>query len=258
VPELPASVRLALWVTRAWAVGADASTVLGEAIPDADVVIGASERLALWRDLGERALYAALPRPGATGLLPGCGPEALDAATSAGEAVFVAGVGGLAVPGIVPFGADHLGSEGSGLAVRWDGYPADPVPVYRLAGLDVGAVDGDLRRAVHGALGELGDGGWSDAWGGPRAGSDGHRRVREWALPPDLPERVASLVVRAGAVLEVAEAGIDHASGSASVALEEHRREVLRDLRDVACAALEVAACVGADYLAAQSRRTRS
>ena len=99
-----------------------------------------------------------------------------------------------------------------------------------------------------------GDGGWVDAWQRQSPGAT----QREWSLPGDLPDRVRGLVVRAGSVLEVTQAGLEHADGSATAALTEHRRRTLLALRAAATEALEVAACAGAGYLAAQSRRTRS
>ena len=249
VPELPASVRVAVWASHAWARHADAETVVRAALPDADVVIGLVEGLRLWRDLGETAVYAALPRPGATGLLPGGDPVSTDAAVSAGECLFVAGIGGLLVPTQVGFG-----STGAGLAVRWEPHDADPVPAHRLAGLDVAAADRRLRVTVHDAIDGLGDGGWTDAWQGRSAAP----LEREWSLPGDLPERLRGLLARAGSVLEVADAGLEHADGSASAALSEQRRRVLLTVRSAASEALEVAACAAAGYLAVQSRRTTS
>ena len=249
MPELPASVRVALWVGHAWSRDADAESVLNAALPDVDVVLGLADRLGLWRELGEAAVYVALPRPGAPGLLPRCAPEASDAAMSAGECLFVAGLGGLLVPAPVSFGVEE-----AGLAIRWERYDADPVPAHRLGGLDVMGADRGLRAAVNEAIDGLGDGGWIDAWQrqAPAAVQ------REWSLPGDLPDRIRGLVVRAASVLEVTGAGLEHAEGSTSAALTEHRRRMLLTLRAAAAQALEVAACAGAGYLAAQSRRTSS
>lgn len=251
VPELPASVRVAVWSSFAWAQGADADTVLRRALPDVDVVLGLSERLALWRDLGERAVYAALPRPGAPGLLPRCSPDAFTAAAGAQEAVFVAGVGGLSVPRIVGFGVE---GDAEGLAIRWEPFEADPLPVHRLAGADVAGADGLLREAVHAAADSLGDGGWVDAWQGQHAPAT----EREWSLPSGLPERVRVLLVRAGSVLEIAELGLTHAQRSTTAQLTGQRQSVLRPVRDAAVAALETATCAAAGYFAAQPRRTSS
>ena len=249
MPELPASVRVALWVSHAWSRDLDLEEALAQALPDVDIVLGLGEHLSLWRDLGEPAVYAALPRPGARGLLPLCGEEALDAATFVGEAVFAAGLGAVAIPRHVTFG-----DQQPGLALRWEAFGADPVAVHRLAGVEVAAADRDLRTAVHAAIDTLEDGGWVDAWQRERP-----RAVeREWGLPPELPERMRALVVRAGGILEIAEAGLEHAEGSSSADLAAHRRAPLQVLRGVAGSALEAAACAGVCYLAAQSRATRS
>ncbi|MCA1781006.1 MAG: hypothetical protein LC679_02205 [Intrasporangiaceae bacterium] len=247
--QLPASIRVALWVSHAWAHERDLDAALAQALPDVDIVLGLPEQLGLWRGLGENAVYASLPRPGASGLLPQCDEEAFDAATFVGEAVFAAGVGAVSIPRHVTFGA-----QDPGLALRWEAYDAAPVPVHRLAGVDVTAADRDLRAAVHTATDALGDGGWADAWQRERPG----RVEREWGLPPDLPDRVRALVVRAGVILEIAEAGLAHADGSTSAELAEHRRAPLLVLRAVAETALEAAACGGVAYLAAQSRTMRS
>lgn len=240
---------MALWVGHAWSCDADAESVLRAALPDVDVVLGLAERLRLWRQLGEPTVYVALPRPGSAGLLQRCAPEVADAAMSAGECLFVAGLGGLLVPTPVAFGV-----QGTGLAVRWEAFDADPVPAHRLGGLDVAGADRRLRVAVHQAIDGLGDGGWVDAWQRQAPAA----LQREWSLPGDLPDRVRSLVVRAASVLEVTEVGLEHADGSASAALTDQRRRTLLTLRAAAADALEVAACAGAGYLAAQSRRTSS
>ncbi|NLW98704.1 MAG: hypothetical protein GXY39_03265 [Actinomycetales bacterium] len=266
MPELPASVRVALWTSFAWSAGAEQTAVLRRALPDVDLVLGLEDKLRLWRDLGEQAVYAALPRPGAAGLLPRCGTDAYGAATSAGEAVFVAGVGGLAVPRLVTFGADReltaagsdarqrTASRSPGLAVRWESFDAEPVPVHRLSGLDVTGVDRRLRTEVHAAIDRLGDGGWVDAWQRERPS----QVERSWSLPPALPERVRGLLVRAGSILEITDAGLSHAEGSSSVHLRASRSAVLLTLQGAAVEAMETAACAASSYFAAQSRTTRS
>lgn len=250
VPELPASVRVAVWISYAWSRGADPATVLRAALPDVDVVVGLEERLDLWRSLGEQGLYAALSRPGASGILPRCSGPALAAATDAGEAVFVAGVGGLAVPLQVPFG-----TASGGLAIRWEGFDAEPMPVHRLAGVDVAGADQELRVAIHTTTEALGDGGWVDAWARPPSLG---RAGREWSLPTEMPGRVLGLITRAAGVLRIAESGLEHADGSTSALLAEQRRAALLSLRDSATHALEAATCAAAGYFAAQSRSTRS
>ena len=75
MPVLPASVRLALWATLSWQGGLAAEKVLARALPDVDHVAGDLGRLALWHDLGERALFVALPRPGDATRVPHTSPE---------------------------------------------------------------------------------------------------------------------------------------------------------------------------------------
>ena len=260
-------MRVALWTSFAWSAGAEPTAVLRRALPDVDLVLGLEERLGLWRELGEQAVYAALPRPGAAGLLPRCGTDAYGAATSAGEAVFVAGVGGLAVPRLVTFGAENearteaatgsgqrTASRSRGLAVRWETFDAEPVPVHRMSGLDVAGADRRLRTEVHDAIDRLGDGGWVDAWQRERPA----QLERSWSLPPALPDRVRGLLVRAGSILEITDAGLAHAEGSSSAHLRASRSAVLLTLQGAAFEAMETAACAASSYSAAQSRTTRS
>ena len=80
MPELPASVRLALWTTAAWNGGPSLEKALAAALPDVDHVAGDLGRLDLWHDLGERALLVALPAPGDLAGVPSARPEAQGAA----------------------------------------------------------------------------------------------------------------------------------------------------------------------------------
>src|SRR5690606_16854101 len=198
--------------------------------------------------LGETAVYAALPRPGARGLLPECGSEAFDAAAGAEEAIFAAGIGAVAVPRLVGLNGSF---RGAGLA--WDAFDASPVPVHRLAGVDLVAADRGLRHGVHDAIDSLGDGGWADAWQRELPTRTG----RQWSLPSSLPARPRDLIVRAGSILEVVDLGLDHAEGSSSAPLGQARRHTLLHLRDIATHALEAGAAAVSGYFAAQSRSTR-
>src|SRR6476661_1377386 len=112
MPELPASVRLSLWTTHAWATGSALENAVRRALPDVDHVEGDLDRLALWRDLGERALLVALPAPGDLVGMPRAAPEVLAAAADGGECVFVPALGGLLVPSISSFGNDARGLDG--------------------------------------------------------------------------------------------------------------------------------------------------
>ena len=97
-------------------------------------------------------------------------------------------------------------------------------------------------------------GGWVDAWQGEQP----QRAEQHWRLPSGLPDRARGLLVRAGAVLEICDAGLEHAEGSSTAELTAYRRAALLRLRGVSTAALEAATCAGVTYLAAQSRTTRS
>ena len=96
--ELPASVRLALWVTAAWRGQLPTRDALARSFPDLDHVAGDLARLDVWRDLGEGALFVALPRPGDVSGMPKASSAAVAHAAEAGECVYVAGIGGLLVP----------------------------------------------------------------------------------------------------------------------------------------------------------------
>src|SRR6476660_3058787 len=109
MPELPASVRLALWTTHAWATGGRLEDAMRLATPDADHVAGDLDRLALLRDLGEQALLVALPAPGDLAGLPKAMVEAQGAAADSGECVFVPGIGGMLVPSVSTSGGRPAG-----------------------------------------------------------------------------------------------------------------------------------------------------
>lgn len=147
------------------------------------------------------------------------------------------------------------GTASGGLAIRWEGFDAEPMPVHRLAGVDVAGADQELRVAIHTTTEALGDGGWVDAWARPPSLG---RAGREWSLPTEMPGRVLGLITRAAGVLRIAESGLEHADGSTSALLAEQRRAALLSLRDSATHALEAATCAAAGYFAAQSRSTRS
>ena len=83
MPELPASVRIALWVTSAWRGGESLESAVDSALPDVDAVGPGVRTLDLWHDLGERTVLVALPSSGDPTSLPRCGPDALDAAVGA-------------------------------------------------------------------------------------------------------------------------------------------------------------------------------
>ena len=144
VSELPASVRLALWVTAAWRGDLPTRDALARSFPDLDHVAGDLARLDVWRDLGEGALFVALPRPGDVSGMPRASTAATAHAAEAGECVYVAGIGGVLVPTLSTFGP-----EGDvGHRVDWTAYEADPVPRHRLEMLDLRDVERTLMTRL--------------------------------------------------------------------------------------------------------------
>ncbi|MCT1618366.1 hypothetical protein [Janibacter hoylei] len=228
MPELPASVRVALWVTHAWSGGTTLTDAVERALPDVDHTEGLVEQVRIWRDLGEAALLVALPAPGDLGSLPRCGPIAADAAAEAGEALYVAGLGGLLVPSISTFGS----AGAQGLRIDWMTHDADPVPPHRIEALEPSQLERHLRRQLLASIDELDDIGgtpWADDLArdlvDERLGTD-------WALPPDLPERARKVIGLAGTIAVAAEVGLT-ASGAVTAAHDDTRSRALRRLARV-------------------------
>ncbi len=243
VSELPASVRLALWVTSAWRGEIVLREALARAFPDVDHVDGDLSRLELWHDLGEQAVFVALPRPGDVTRVPRTSPEALAHATAAGECVYAAGLGGLLVPTLTEFGP-----EGDvGLRVDWTTYDAEPVARHRLEMLDLGEVERTLTAAVRQHADRLEDVGGAP-WG------DHHRAAAEaslerglWGLPPATPARalrIIALAAQASAMADLAGRVGQLAPGTVDVTTSASREVVLRALVADADAALTDAANV--------------
>lgn len=239
--ELPASVRVALWVTHAWAGGTTVTDALEKALPDVDHTEGLLEQVRLWRGLGEAAVLVALPTPGDTTGLPRCGPVATGEAVEAGEALFVPGLGGLLVPRHSTFGS--AGARGH--RIDWTAHDSAPVPAHRVEALDLSQLQGDLRRRVLAAVDEL------DAVGGrPWADELARDLVDEqlgtrWALPPGLPERARKVIGLAATLSLAASMGLE-SSGTLSATHEQSRSSALRALhRDAERALAEAtnAAC---------------
>lgn len=224
--ELPASVRVALWVTHAWSGGTSPTEALHRALPDIDHTEGLLEQVRLWRDLGEAALLVALPGPGDVAGLPRCGPVATDAAVEAGEALFVPGLGGLLVPEHSTFGS--AGAEGHRL--DWVAHDADPVPPHRIEALDHAQLERHLRRRMLAAVDEL------DAIGGHPWGEDLARDLlddrlgADWALPAPLTGRARTVIGLAATISLAASLGLE-ASGTLTAAHEQSRSAALRTLR---------------------------
>ena len=198
--ELPASVRLALWVTHSWNGGPPLTETLRRSFPDLDHVAGDLAALQLWNDLGERALFVALPRPGDTSRMP---PGSLGAAALAidvGECVFVPGIGGVLVPTLSEFGP-----EGDvGVRADWTAFEADPVPRHRLEMLDLRQVHRTLlaRLSEHAERFESVGGA---PWGADvRAEIESGVGTTRWGVPGATPGRALALMGMAADVSRVA------------------------------------------------------
>lgn len=242
MPELPAAVRVALWVTQAWTSDLPLETALARALPDIDHVTGLEEQLTLWHDLGEGALLCALPSPGATTTLPRTKPVALQQAVDAGEAVFVPGLGGLLVPT-----ESAYGSEGAqGRRLDWHAHEADPVPVHRVEALDLAGLEARLGVALREVTEDA-----SRIGGRPFAGEIAReladtRLGGDWALPDVLSERARRVIALAATASVVATVGLEHMDGALDAATREARERLLRRLgrdADLVLAEATNAAC---------------
>lgn len=227
--ELPASVRLALWVTHSWNGGPPLSTALEQSFPDLDHVAGDLLRLELWRDLGECALFVALPRPGDTSRMPPGSLAAVAEATDAGECVFVPAIGGVLVPALSEFGPHG----DVGVRADWSAFEADPMPLHRLEMLDLRAV----HRTLLGQLAEHTD--RFESVGGAPWGADARTEVEHaqgavtWGVPSTTPADVLSVMALAASVSRVAHrtgALTALGSGGLSVSTSGARAMLLRSL----------------------------
>ncbi len=247
MPELPASVRIALWVTGAWRRGDDVAAALASALPDVDHVEGDLARLEIWRDLGESALLVALPAPGDLAGLPPAPAEAVAAATGAGECVLVPGIGGMLVPQVARYGSEAE----PGTLVRLRAHDADPVPRHRVEALDGADLERRLREALVEVTEEL-----TLAGGKPFASTlardvaDTRLGGDRWGLPPGLPGRVARVVQLAGTAGAAARLGLDGPDGALDAATASRRTTLLRGLARTADRVLADATNAGCAALA--------
>jgi hypothetical protein len=248
VPELPVSVRLALWVTASWAADDDVERAWARALPDIDAVAGDVHVLRDWRSLGESGLLVALPRSGDQTGLPACPESSRAAAVTAAEAVVSPSIGGLLVPSLSTFGPEGAAAPDRGWRVDWQAHPADPVPVHRVTGLDLS----HARRAFGEALVEGTE--LLHAVGGPawpaRPGPPGPSGAARWALPDGIPAPVAELLTRAATVERACSDGLAYAADGLSADVTRARETALRELRDVADRTLVLATNVAVAVLA--------
>lgn len=234
MPQLPASVRVALWVTRAWAGASDLEEALRRAMPDMDHIDGDLDRLALWQDVGETALLVALPAPGDLSGMPGARAGALGAAAAVGECVFVPGLGGMLVPSLESYGATGGDALDVGTRVDWVAHEADPVPRHVVEALDGSYLERALRERLLESTDLL------TAVGGRPFAERAARDVADaalggqWGLPSGLPPRPARVITLAGTVLTAAEVALAAPDDALDSTSSSRRRAVLRDLERTA------------------------
>ena len=237
MPELPASVRLALWTTHVWSAGGRLEDAMRLATPDVDHVAGDLDRLSLWRDLGEQALLVALPAAGDLTGVPKAPAEAQGAAAAAGECVFVPGIGGMLVPTVSTYGADTTARGAdtpgrtrdgldTGTRVDWTAYDSAPVPRHRVEALDTSQLERHLREELLTATEAF------DAVGGqPFAGSAARELADAalggaWGLPSGMPGRAARVIALAGTVGQIVDVALAAGDG-ALTATDAGRRHAL-------------------------------
>lgn len=249
MPELPASVRLALWVTAAWRGDLPLREALARSFPDVDHAAGDLGRLEVWHDLGERALFVALPRPGDLSRMPLTSAAAAGHAADAGECVYVASLGGLLVPALSEFGP----ADDTGWRIEWTAYDAQPVPRHRLEMIDLRDVEGTLVARVREhteAFERVGGTPWSHS---ARAEAEGQLGVVPWGLPDGLPGRalrVIALAATAGTIADSAARLTGLGADGLEAATNARRADLVRRLAADADHALADAANVAVMALA--------
>lgn len=235
--ELPASVRLALWTTASWRGELGTTDALRRAFPDLDHVAGDLSRLDVWRDLGEQALFVALPRPGDVSRMPRGSAAATAHAADAGECVFVAGIGGVLVPTLSQFGPDG----DVGVRADWTAYEADPMPRHRMEMLDLREIERELmtRLREHTVrFEEVGGHPWGQE---ARAEAQADLDTGLWGIPPATSGRALRLMSLAANLSRVAHRNANRTSlGSAGLdaGTAATRTRLLRDLAGDADTAL--------------------
>lgn len=243
---LPASVRVALWASAAFAGRVRIEDVAQRALPDLDHCTGLTTHLGLWRDLGEQVLLVALPRPGDLTGMPTGSPELVTAALDAQEVVFVPGVGGALVPAIETFGP-----EGDrGWQARWTPFDADPVPPHVVQAVLLPDVELTLRRESAELTARL-----AATSGSAVAGEDLERLARrtvaqDWGVPDGLPPRAVRVIELAGSLTSLAEVGLDGRLHSVDSSGTLQRERILQELHDRAARALVAATNVASMHLA--------
>lgn len=231
MPELPASVRLALWITSAWARGETLESAIESALPDVDAASSGVRTLELWHELGERTVLVALPTSGDITSLPMCGADARAAAVDAEECLVAPGLGALLVPSWSTFGPPGATGADAGTRLDWTVYDCDPVPTHRVEALDPRESTRLLTTTVLEITARL------DALGGQPFDAASARealsRPGTWALP-ELPGQTLRAITFAAAISTAAAAGLDGPQDALDGRTQQRRLDLLRELRRVA------------------------
>ncbi len=250
VSSLPVSVRLALWATAAYQGRLDFARVMALAAPDVPCHGGRLDCLRIWKSLGEQAVLVALPRPGDTTSLPRGSAEFVDAATDAGECVYVAGIGAALVPRWGYAGGPKERSQ----MLTWELHDCEPVPIHRLEALSLREIDTSLRLELTSAIADL-EAMHAHPWAG--------RGLRELAdarigaetggtlgLPDGVPPRALRTIALASTLATVADLGLEQLPDAHSLVVTTARAQRLRQLQIAADASLAAATCVAAMTMA--------
>lgn len=244
--DLPAAVRLSLWVTAAWAGHLDLDKALRRALPDADDVAGDVGHLATWQEFGERVLACALPRAGDLSGMPRGNPELNAAATESGECVYVPAIGGALVPSVEIFGP--AGDEG--MTVRLTAYDCAPTPAHRLEELHESQIERELRTTLATATGVLEALDVQPFLGSSlRAQADEASTLRSWGLPPGIPGRALRILQTAGTVGAAVDFALSN-SPAVDLASDIDRQRMLRALQSATDKAMAHATTAAALHLA--------
>jgi hypothetical protein len=231
VPELPASVRVAVWTTHVWNVGGATSEALDRALPDVDHVDGDLATLDAWHALGEHAVLVALPSPGHLAGLPRAGAEAVDDAVDAGECIIAPSLGGIIVPVVRTFGTGS-GAD-SGTRVDLVAHDAEPLPHHVVAALDGSALERHLREHLVEATEAL-----DDVGGRPfssRLARDAAEAALggDWGLPDGLPPRLSRVLALAATTSRIAAVALDQPEDGLDAGTMVRRRDLLQRLHRV-------------------------
>lgn len=248
--SLPVCVRLALWATAAYQGRLDFSRVMALAAPDVPCHGGRLDFLRIWHSLGEQAVLVALARPGDTTTLPQGPPDFIDAATQAGECVYVAGLGAALVPRWGFAGGPGERSQ----MLTWEAYDCEPVPVHRLEALSLREIDTALRLELTSAIEDL-EAMHTHPWAGRglRELADARLGVEtggSLGLPDGLPARAVRSIGLASTLATVADLGLEQLPDAPSHALTAARAKRLSKLQSIADALLAQATCVAAMTMA--------